>query len=101
MNISLGQKLLTEVDHIEDPVLRIIERFRKQPSVVTIFESYKHNAFSFRHVSFNEITKEIKRLTVKKARHDTDIPTKVNKGNGEIFSLTSTIGWHHRYFHQI
>ena len=92
MNISLGQKLLNEVDHFEDPVLSFIERFRKQPSVVTIFASYKHIAFSFRHVSFNEITKEIKRLTVKKARHDTDIPTKVNRGNSEIFSLTSTVG---------
>ena len=30
MNISLGQELLTEVDHIKDPVLRIIERSKKQ-----------------------------------------------------------------------
>ena len=28
MNISLGQELLIEADHIEDSVLRIIERFK-------------------------------------------------------------------------
>ena len=28
MNTSLGQEHLTEADHIEDPVLRITERFK-------------------------------------------------------------------------
>ena len=32
MNISLGKELLTEVDHIKDPVLRIVGRFKKHPS---------------------------------------------------------------------
>ena len=64
MNISLGQELLTEADHIEDAVLRIIERFKKHPSVVAIFENHKDSAFSFRHVSLDETTKEIKRLEV-------------------------------------
>ena len=27
MNLSLGQELLNEADHIDDPDLRIIERF--------------------------------------------------------------------------
>ena len=62
MNISLGQELLTEADHIEDAVLRIIERFKKHPSVVAIFENHKDSAFSFRHVSLDEITKEIKKI---------------------------------------
>ena len=88
MNISLGQELLkrTEADHIEDPVLRIIERFKKHPSVVATFENHKDNAFSFRHVSLNEITKEIKRLDVKKACQDTDVATKVIKNNSDIFA---------------
>ena len=77
MNIPLDQELLTEADHIEDPVLKIIERFKKHPIVDATFENHKDGAFSFRHVSLDEITKEIKRLDVKKACHDTDIPTKV------------------------
>ena len=58
MNISLGQELLTEEDHIKDPVLRIIERFKKHPSVVTIFENHKDNAFSFRHVPLMKLLKK-------------------------------------------
>ena len=86
MNISLGQEPLTEVDHIKDPVLRIIERFKKHPSVVAIFENHKDSALSFRHVSLDEITKEIKRFDAKKAGQYTDIPTKVIKNNSDIFA---------------
>ena len=42
-NISLGKQLLSEKDHIEDQVLRIIKRFKINPSVVAIFESHKDN----------------------------------------------------------
>ena len=101
MNISLGQESLTEADHIEDPVLRIIKRFKKHP----MLENHKDNAVSFRHVSIDEITKKLNSLYVKKACQDTDIATKVIKNNSNIFAdfffLTSTIAWHHRYFHQI
>ena len=86
ISISLGQELPTEEDHIEDPVLRIIERFKKHASVVAIFENHKDSTFSFRHVSLDEITKEIKRLDAKKACQDTDIPTKVIKNNSDIFA---------------
>ena len=58
MNISLGQELLTEEDHIKDPVLRIIERFKKHPSVVAIFENHKDNVFSFRHVPLMKLLKK-------------------------------------------
>ena len=86
MNISLGQEILTEADHVEDPVLRIIERFKKHSSVVAIFEKHKDNNFSFRHLSLDEITKEMKRLNVKKACQDMDIATKVIKNNRNIFA---------------
>ena len=58
LNISLGQKLLTEADHLEDPVLIILERFKKHPSVVAIFENHKDNAFSFRHVPLMKLLKK-------------------------------------------
>ena len=77
MSITSGQELLTEADHNEDPIVRIIVRFKKHPSVVAIFEKHKDSGFSFRHVSLDETTKEIKRLDVRKACQDTDIPTKV------------------------
>ena len=86
LNISLGQKLLTEADHLEDPVLIILERFKKHPSVVAIFENHKDSAFSFKHVALDKIRKEIKRLDMKKACQDTDIATKVIKTNSDIFA---------------
>ena len=86
INISLGQEFLTETDHIENPVLGIVEGIKKHPSVVAIFQNHMDNAFTFKHVSLNEITKEIKRLDVKKACQDTDIATKVSKNNSDIFA---------------
>ena len=86
MSIPSGQQFLTEVDHIDNPALRIIERFKKHPSVVAIFENHTDSVISFRHKSLDEITKEIKRLDVKKACQDTDILTKVIKNNGDIFA---------------
>ena len=59
LNISLGQKLLTEADHLDDPVLRILERFKKHPRVVAIFENHKDSAFSFKHAALDKIRKEI------------------------------------------
>ena len=53
MNIFLSQELLNEVDYIEDPVLRIIGRFKKHSSVVAIFENHKDSNFSFRHESID------------------------------------------------
>ena len=66
--------------------------------MVAIFENHKDSAFRFRHVSLHEIPKEIKRLDVKKACQDTDIPTKVIKNNRDIyenfffFNLNNCIG---------
>ena len=54
--------------------------------MVAILENHKDSAFRFRHVSLHEIPKEIKRLDVKKACQDTDIPTKVIKNNSDIFA---------------
>ena len=86
MNMSLDQELLIEADHIEDPVLRIMESLKKHPSLVAISENHKDSAFSFRHVSLEKITKEIKGLDAKKACQDTDIPTKVIKNSSDIFA---------------
>ena len=86
MNIFLDQELLTEVGHIEDPVLRIIERFKKHTSVVIILENHKEYAFSFKHVSLDEITKEMKSLDVKNNCQDMVIATKIIKRNSNIFA---------------
>ena len=86
MNISLGKELLT-IQIVSRIQFKELQRdSKKHPSVVAIFENHKDSAFSFRHVSLDEITKEIKRLDVKKACQNTDISTKVIKSNSDIFA---------------
>ena len=60
-----------------------MEIFKKHPSVVAILKNHKGSGFSFRYVSLDEITKEIKRLNVKKACQATNIPNKVIRMNSD------------------
>ena len=54
-----------EINHIEDPILCIIEQYKNHPSVVK---------------------KEILNLDVSKASQDSGIPTKIIKVNADIFA---------------
>ena len=51
--------------------------------MAAIFENREDNAFSFKNVSPDEITKEMKSLDVKKDCQDTIIVTQVNKNNSD------------------
>ena len=51
--------------------------------MVAILKNHKSSGFSFRHVSLDQITKQIKRLNVKKACQATNIPTKVIRMNSD------------------
>ena len=77
LNLAIDEDLLENVNHISDPVLRAIEKYKNHPSVKAISEKYNKNTFSFKHVSLDEIKKKILNLDVKKACQDTDIPTKI------------------------
>ena len=46
----------------------------------------KHAAFSFSEVAKEEIFRDVLNLDVSKACQDTDIPSKIIKGNTDIFS---------------
>ena len=54
--------------------------------MAAIFENREDNTFSFKNVSPDEITKEMKSLDVKKDCQDTIIVTQVNKNNSDIFA---------------
>ena len=53
--------------------------------MVAILESHRDNASSFKHLSLDEITKEITRFHVKKTCQETDIVTTFIKNNSDIF----------------
>ena len=73
-------------ENINDPLLEAIVRYRNHRSIVAIkkfFNSKSH--FSFKNVEMEEIPKELNNLNINKATQNTDIPTKIIKGNSDIF----------------
>ena len=78
-------------DNISDPIIKLIVKYRKHPSIFTIGEVYnerkkKHASFSFSKVAKEEIFSEVLNLDVSKACQDTDIPSKIIKENADIFT---------------
>ena len=75
-----------EIDHIEDPILRIIEQYKNHPSNVAINEKKLNKQLSFEYMPKPEVEREILNLDVSKASQDSDIPTKIIKINADIFA---------------
>ena len=75
-----------EIDHIEDPILRIIEQYKNHPSIVAINENNLAKQFSFKYIPKSDVEREILNLDVSKASQDSDIPTKIIKMNADIFA---------------
>ena len=75
-----------EIDHTEDPILRIIEQYKNYPSIVAINEKNLNKQFSFEYIPKSDVEKEIVNLDVAKASQDSDIPTKIIKMNADIFA---------------
>ena len=75
-----------EIDHTEDPILRIIEQYKNHPSIVAINENNLAKQFSFKYIPKSDVEREILNLDVSKASQDSDIPTKIVKMNTDIFA---------------
>ena len=75
-----------EINHIEDPTLRIIEQYKSHPSVVAINEKKFNKQFSFECILKSDVKKEILNLDLSKASQDSYIPTKIIKMNADIFA---------------
>ena len=93
--LSLCQELLTQVYHLENPVLRIRE-IQKTLYCVCYIRKPEDNAFNFKNLALDQISKEIKIFDVKNVCQDTDIAHIRLRINIDIylqiyFSLTSTI----------
>ena len=86
LNLAIDEDLIENVDHIDDPVLKAIEKFKYHPSILAISEKYDKNTFSFQPVSYEDILKELNNLNISKACQDTDIPIKIVRLNSDIFA---------------
>ena len=78
-------------DNISDPIIKLIVKNRKHPSILTKGEvckerKKKHAAFSFSKVAKEEIFRNILNLHVSKACQYTDIPPKIINENADIFA---------------
>ena len=67
MNIPPFVDPSVEIDHIEDPILRIIEQYKNHPSAVTVNEKNLNKQFSFKYVLKSDVEKVILNLDVSKA----------------------------------
>ena len=83
LGIEIDQQYLSNVSNISDPVEKAIKKYQKHPSIsITnkMVSSVENEvSFSFTCATIDDISKEIKRLDVKKATQESDIPTKVAK----------------------
>ena len=89
LGIEIDQQYLSNVSNISDPVEKAIKKYQKHPSISIInkmVSSVENEAsFSFTCVTVDDISKEIKRLDIKKATQEGDIPTKVIKQFPNLF----------------
>ena len=85
------------INGIDDPVLRAIEKYKNHPSIKLIKTNSENNAsFRFQEIQTIEIEKELKNLDCPKASQDSDIPTKIIKDNIGIFvpALLTEFNYH-------
>ena len=89
LGIEIDQQYLSNVSNISDPVEKAIKKYQKYPSISIINEvvsSVENEAsFSLTCVTVDDISKEIKRLDIKKATQENDIPTNVIKQFPNLF----------------
>ena len=82
---------LSNVSNISDPVEKAIKKYQKHPIISIIIKmvsSVENEAsFSFTCVTVDYISKEIKRLDIKKATQESDVPTKVIKQFPNLYRL--------------
>ena len=78
-------------DNISDPIIKLIVKCRKYPSILTIGEvckerKEKHAAFSFSKVAKEKILRDVLNPDVSKACQDTNFPSKIIREDADIFA---------------
>ena len=87
LGLVVNESLLGKTGETNDSIVNIIERYKTYPSIRLIKEhaTQPDKRFSFAHITYEDIQKEIKKLDCAKASQDTDIPSSVIKENADIF----------------
>ena len=75
------------INHVTDPTLRAILKYKDQPSILAIQDNCENGIkFAFEEIDLASIEKEIHNLKMNKASQSSDIPTKIIKENVDIFA---------------
>ena len=88
MGITNNHNFLSNTDTSDDPVEKIIDKYKNHPSITCIKKHITNSElfFTFQPVTKNQISNLIKLLNDKKAVQSTDIPTKLMKELCDCFS---------------
>ena len=85
--INIDKDILTDTDHILDPVLSAIEKYKEHPSILKINKGYGNTMpFSFRYISVQDMSKEIKNINLNKSNPISSIPANMIKSNIGFFT---------------
>ena len=89
LNVDIDPGLLLNADHIDDPVLKAIERYKKHPSIIKIKEAREISKismmFEFNFITMHEISLEIIGINSNKSNPIVSIPAKMIKENSSFF----------------
>ena len=87
LGLQCKDELLASVEHIQDPLEKIIEKFKQHPSIIAIMKHRPNKSnFSFSRVAKRSIESLIKTLDSSKTIQKDNIPTKIIKENIDIMS---------------
>ena len=72
-------------NNISHPIFRAMMKFRNHPSVIAIKNLNSGSRFDLCRVNVQDVEKEIRRLSTRKANQYSDLPVKILKENSDIF----------------
>ena len=83
LGIKVDERYLCDASNISDLIEKVIQKYKNYPSISIIKKMVstvdKNNTFSFKSITADDISQQIKRLDINKATQESDIPTKLVK----------------------
>ena len=86
LGIHINDNLIRDVDYISDPIVKIIEKFKDHPSIISIHVNNRgnNNPFSFTSINNSFLDSLISTLDSSKSCQMNDIPISIIKKNVDI-----------------
>ena len=83
LGTKVDERYLCNASNISDPIEKTMQKYKNQPSISIIKKAVptvdKNNKFSFELITADDVSQQIKRLDINKAKKELDIPAKLVK----------------------